>query len=81
MADQNVPKSNDKSNSAARVQSMIENTEKNIREAEISMEFAGEEELVNLQEKNQRRKQELYVKKKEMQDKAEAEAEGRKNEF
>jgi|GEM_PF-535894 len=81
MADQNVPKSNDKSNSAARVQSMIENTEKNIREAEISMEFAGEEELVNLQEKNQRRKQELYVKKKEMQDKAEVEAEGRKNEF
>jgi small acid-soluble spore protein (thioredoxin-like protein) len=58
---------------------MIENTEKNIREAEISMEFASGEELENLQEKNQRRNKELYVKKKEMQDKVEAEE--RKNQF
>lgn len=35
---------------------MIRNTEENIREAEISMEFAGEEELEHLQEKNERRK-------------------------
>jgi len=35
---------------------MIENTKDNMREAEISMEFAGEEELENLQEKNERRK-------------------------
>ncbi|MBK3497300.1 small acid-soluble spore protein Tlp [Viridibacillus sp. YIM B01967] len=79
MEDQHHPKSNNRSNSAARVQSMIENTEKNIREAEISMEFAGEEELENLQEKNQRRKHEINIKKKEMLDKAEAEA--RKNSF
>ncbi|WP_255507975.1 small acid-soluble spore protein Tlp [Lysinibacillus sp. BW-2-10] len=37
-------------------QEMIENTLDNMREAEISMEFAGEEELENLQEKNERRK-------------------------
>lgn len=37
-------------------QEMIENTLANMREAEISMEFAGEEELENLQEKNERRK-------------------------
>ncbi|KOO51653.1 small acid-soluble spore protein Tlp [Viridibacillus arvi] len=79
MAEQHFPKSNNKSNSAASVQSMIENTEKNIREAEISMEFASGEELENLQEKNQRRNKELYVKKKEMQDKVEAEE--RKNQF
>ena len=35
---------------------MINNTKDNMREAEISMEFAGEEELENLQEKNERRK-------------------------
>lgn len=81
MAEQFFPKSNNKSNSAASVQSMIENTEKNIREAEISMEFASGEELENLQEKNQRRNKELYVKKKEMQDKVEAEAESRKNQL
>ncbi|MGE7932568.1 small acid-soluble spore protein Tlp [Viridibacillus arvi] len=79
MAEQHFPKSSNKSNSAASVQSMIENTEKNIREAEISMEFASGEELENLQEKNQRRNKELYVKKKEMQDKVEAEE--RKNQF
>ena len=38
---------------------MINNTKDNIREAEISMEFAGEEELENLQEKNERRKHEI----------------------
>ncbi|MEK4760042.1 small acid-soluble spore protein Tlp [Viridibacillus sp. FSL E2-0187] len=79
MTEQLFPKSNNKSNSAASVQSMIENTEKNIREAEISMEFASGEELENLQEKNQRRNKELYVKKKEMQDKVEAEE--RKNQL
>jgi len=35
---------------------MINNTKDNMREAEISMEFAGEEELENLQEKNESRK-------------------------
>lgn len=35
---------------------MINNTKDNMQEAEISMEFAGEEELENLQEKNERRK-------------------------
>ncbi|MFC7686892.1 hypothetical protein [Ureibacillus sp. GCM10028918] len=35
---------------------MINNTKDNMREAEISMEFAGEEELEHLQEKNERRK-------------------------
>ncbi|RHW38283.1 small acid-soluble spore protein Tlp [Lysinibacillus yapensis] len=38
---------------------MIENIKDNMREAEISMEFAGEEELEHLQEKNERRKHEI----------------------
>lgn len=70
MPDQHRPKSNDRSNSAARVQSMIENTRKNIQEAEISMEFASKEELEHLQEKNQRRKREITIKEKEIADKA-----------
>lgn len=70
MPDQHRPNSNDRSNSAARVQSMIENTRKNIQEAEISMEFAGKEELEHLQEKNQRRKREIIIKEKEIADKA-----------
>ena len=35
---------------------VIENTLENMREAKMNMEFAGEEELENLQEKNERRK-------------------------
>ena len=67
---QHSPDSNDRSTSGLRVQSMIENTKKNIREAEISMEFAGKEELEHLQEKNQRRKREIMMKEKEIADKA-----------
>lgn len=37
-------------------ESIIENTEKNMKEAEISKEFADPEELENLEEKNERRK-------------------------
>lgn len=70
MSDKHRPKSNDRSNSGLRIQSMIENTKKNIEEAEIAMEFAGEEELEHLQEKNQRRKREIQIKEKEKADKA-----------
>lgn len=49
---------------------MIENTKKNIQEAEISMEFAGKEELEHLQEKNERRRTEIYRKEEEKREKA-----------
>jgi len=38
---------------------LINNIKDNMTEAEISMEFAGEEELEHLQEKNERRKHEI----------------------
>ncbi|GEL03687.1 hypothetical protein M2M59_07290 [Rummeliibacillus sp. G93] len=59
-----------RSNSSARINSMIENTKKNIQEAEISMEFAGKEELEHLQEKNERRRTEIYRKEEEKREKA-----------
>ncbi|AMW98895.1 hypothetical protein [Rummeliibacillus stabekisii] len=59
-----------RSNSSARINSMIENTKKNIQEAEISMEFAGKEELEHLQEKNERRRTEIYRKEEEKRGKA-----------
>ncbi len=61
---------NKRSNSAARIQNMIENTRKNMSEAEISMEFAGKEELEHLEEKNYRRQREIQIKEKEIADKA-----------
>lgn len=47
---------NKKSKNALSLEKMIENTEENIEEAEVSMEFAGPEELENLEEKNAHRK-------------------------
>ena len=49
-------KQNKKSNNALSLGKMIENTKENIEEAEVSMEFAGEEERENLEEKNARRR-------------------------
>lgn len=47
---------NKKSENALSLEKMIENTKENIKEAEISMEFAGPEERENLEEKNAHRK-------------------------
>lgn len=69
----------DKSNNALSLDRMIENTEENIREAEISMEFAGPEERENLEEKNERRKHSVDKMKKQLSDEAAFEA--RKNSF
>lgn len=49
-------KQNKKSNNALSLGKMIENAKENIEEAEVSMEFAGEEERENLEEKNARRR-------------------------
>ena len=47
---------NKKSENARTLGKMIENTKANIKEAEISKEFAGPEELENIEEKNAHRK-------------------------
>ena len=68
-----------KSNNALSLGRMIENAEENIREAEISMEFAGDEERENLEEKNERREHSIDRMKKQMRDEAAFTA--RKNSF
>lgn len=61
---------NGESNNALSIDRMIENTEENIREAEISMEFAGHEERENLEEKNERRQHSIDKMKKQLSDEA-----------
>ena len=47
---------NKKSENAISLEKMIENTKENIKEAEVSMEFAAPEELENLEDKNAHRR-------------------------
>lgn len=63
-----IKKNKGKSNNALSIDRMIENTEENIREAEISMEFAGPEERENLEEKNERRKHSIDKMKEQLSD-------------
>ncbi|WP_431027034.1 spore protein Tlp [Lysinibacillus sp. LZ02] len=50
---------NKKSENALSLGKMIENTKENIKEAEISMEFANPEELENIERKNSHRRQSI----------------------
>ncbi|MFF5996063.1 spore protein Tlp [Lysinibacillus sp. KU-BSD001] len=50
---------NKKSENALSLGKMIENTKENIKEAEISMEFATPEELENIEKKNSHRRQSI----------------------
>ena len=59
-----------KSNNALSLGKMIKNTKENIEEAEISMEFAGPEELENLEEKNARRKRSVNIMEQQIKDEA-----------
>ena len=45
---------------------MIENTQKKLQEAEVSMEFASPEEREMIKNKNERRKQSIKAMKEEM---------------
>ena len=70
----------EKSNNALSLGRMIENTEENIEEAEISMEFAADsEELENLEDKNSRRRQAIYNMEEQMRE--ERAFERRKDQF
>lgn len=69
-----------KSNNALSLGRMIENTKENIKEAEISMEFAADsEELENLEEKNEHRKTSIAQMEKQIREKNHAAQ--RENEF
>lgn len=67
---QNSPKPDDRTNNVERIDQMIQNTKKNMREAEISKEFSSSEEVQKIQEKNKRRKQSINAMIEERNDEA-----------
>lgn len=69
MEKQERQKKGSKLNNALSLGKMIENTKKNMEEAEVGMEFALPEELENLQEKNARRKHSVKIMEKQIRDK------------
>lgn len=80
MSKQDQRNSENKSNNALSVGKMIENTKKNIQEAEISMDLVSSpEELENLEEKNERREHSIDKMKKQLKDERAFEA--RKDSF
>jgi len=62
------PKPDNRNNNVERLHDMIENTERKLQEAEISMEFVSPEERERLQSKNQRRANSIAAMKEEMQE-------------
>lgn len=66
------PKPDNRQNNVERLHDMIENTERKLQEAEISMEFASPEEREMLKNKNKRRKQSIEAMKEEMLDEMDA---------
>lgn len=76
MSRQNRPNRDDRSNNVERLSNMIENTEHNYREAEISMEFSSPEQQQNIKAKNKRRKESIQAMRDEMQDEKQARKNG-----
>lgn len=76
MSRKTQPNPDDRSNNVERLQSMIQNTEKNYQEAEVSMEFAGPEEQREIKEKNERRKHSIEGMREEIKDESAARQNG-----
>lgn len=79
MANEKKRKSDRQTNNALSLERMINNTKENIKEAEISMEFADTEEHDNLEEKNAHRKRSIFQMEEQLKEKAAFEA--RKDRF
>jgi len=62
------PNPDDRSDNAQKIKRIIKNTEENLHEAEISMEFSNPSERQMIEEKNERRKQSMESLKAEMKD-------------
>ncbi len=64
----NRPKPDDRSDNVEKLQEMVQNTIKNMEEAEAAMEFAGEEERRRIAAKNQRRRESIEAMRQEIRD-------------
>ncbi|MGZ4162223.1 MAG: small acid-soluble spore protein Tlp [Neobacillus sp.] len=69
----NKPKPDDRSDNVEKLQSMIQNTEENIRKAEESLQFTdSEQQRQQIEAKNERREESLNSFRSEVQDEAHA---------
>lgn len=71
MANQNKPNPDDRSDNVEKLQEMIQNTIENIEEAESSMAFTdSEEQIQQIEAKNERRRESLEALRSEVKDEA-----------
>ena len=77
MSNSKYPKPDDRSNNVERIREIIQNTEGNLHEAEISMEFADPTQRAQIGQKNERRKQSIEGLKEEMKDEIAARKNGK----
>jgi len=77
MPNSKYPKPDDRSNNVERIREIVRNTEDNLHEAEISMEFADLEQRAEISAKNARREQSIEILKEEMQDEIAAHKKGK----
>ena len=64
------PNPDNRSDNVGKLKSMIQNTEENIREAEIGMEFLEPNQQKEIKEKNKRREQSIQAFREEIKDEA-----------
>ena len=77
MPNSKYPKPDDRSNNVERIREIVHNTEDNLHEAEISMEFADPEQRAEISAKNVRRKRSIEVLKEEIHDEIAARKKGK----
>ncbi|MGM9943864.1 MAG: small acid-soluble spore protein Tlp [Lysinibacillus sp.] len=77
MPNSKYPKPDDRSNNVERIREIVRNTEDNLHEAEISMEFADQAQRAEISAKNERREQSIEALKEEMQDEIAARKKGK----
>lgn len=76
MSNSKHSKPDNRSNNVERIRDIVRNTEENLHEAEISMEFADPMQSEMMQEKNERRRQSIEALKEEMKDEIAARKKG-----
>lgn len=76
MTNEKQPKRDNRFNNVERLHDMIENTQRKLQEAEVSMEFASPEEREMMKQKNERRKQSIEAMNAEMKEEMEARKKG-----
>lgn len=77
MPNSKYPKPDDRSNNVERIREIVHNTEDNLHEAEISMEFADPGQRAEISAKNARREQSIEALKEEMKDEIAARKKGK----